>query len=40
MRWLAVLLLMSVSCRTTPEAIPSGGYRGIEQVTILTKGME
>ena len=33
--------LLPAACRSTPEAGPSTtGYRGIEKLTTLTKGME
>ena len=33
--------LLPAACRSTSETWPSTpGYRGIEKVTILTKGME
>jgi hypothetical protein len=41
MRWFALLAaLLPIACQTTREAERPAGYRGIEEVTILTKGME
>ena len=41
MRWLALMAaLFPIACQTTREAERPAGYRGIEQVIILTKGME
>ena len=36
----ALALVFATGCRTAPESAASSGYKGIERIQILAKGME